>query len=509
VGKKIKALMDKMRPQFVAGMVKNGYEEKLGKELFDLFEAFAQYGFNKAHAACYALIAYQTAYLKAHYPSAFMAALMTAEQENLDKLTNAIKDAESLQINVLPPDVNESFGGFAVAPDKQSVRFGLNAIKNLGKNAVEAIVKSRKADGPYDSITNFLSRMPEGTMNRKSLESLIKAGALDSLADRGQMLAGLETMTRFAAARAEDARRGQSSLFGDTMPEETITLPPAGEVDPRQKLDWERELLGMYVSEHPLSAYSHLMQKFPSLADVVRARDNQAVTFAGLVSLAKKITTRKGDPMAFVTLEDQHSQIEVIVFPTLYQKELALLEPGTLLQVKGKISQKDAEVKVLADSLSILSEASVPAEVRPLELPPQTSAEPGLSEDLAAAGSAEDLAASAAEESEDESLVSPSSDPPLAEPVVPTAEPAPSAAANPEVPSSETVTIELSPQTTLETLEKIRDVLTDHRGESPVCLVVPRHGSTKRLVLLQGVRHSKDLVEALRAIDHEATIAVG
>lgn len=480
MGKKIATLMAQMRQKFIDGVVASGEPPELGERLFGQFEEFAQYGFNKAHAACYALIAYQTAYLKAHYPSAFMAALMTSEQENLDKLTTAINDAENLGIKVLPPDVNESYADFAVSSDKRNLRFGLKAIKHVGRNTVEAVIKGRKADGRFTSLTDFLSRMSEGCLNRKSLESLIKAGALDSLADRGQMLAGLETLTRFAAVRATAARAGQTSLFGgETMPDETVALPPSGEVDPRQKLDWERELLGMYVSEHPLGALSHLMKDFPPLSDISRAEDSQPVTVGGLLVISKKITTRAGDPMAFVTIEDQHTQCEVIVFPKLYADSLPILLPGALIKVKGKISHKDGEAKILADKIAVLSEETAGSDTGPLSmiegLEPTSAESPDPSAvDKAADGAQEAVAK---------------------EPVT--------------TGRSETVTIELSPQTTLQTLEKIRDILAEHRGESPVCLVVPRHGSARRLRLTQGVRHSKELLEALHSIDREATIAVG
>ncbi len=469
VGKKIKALMDQMRPKLIKGVVANGHDETLGKKLFDLFEAFAQYGFNKSHAACYALIAYQTAYLKAHYPSAFMAALMTSEQENLDKLSAAITDANNLGIEVLPPDVNESFQDFAVASDKRNIRFGLDAIKNLGRNTAEAIVKSRKADGNFKDLSDLLARLPEGTANKKSLEALIKAGALDSLADRGRMLAGLEAMSRFAAARAAEGRNGQTSLFGD-QPDTggSFTLPVAGDVDDRQKLEWERELLGMYVSEHPLASYEQVVKQFAAISSITQLPDGRPVEIACLVSFAKRINTKKGEPMAFVTVEDRHQKLELIVFPKLYLEVRQYLTPGAILKVTGKVSRKDDEPKILADSLEPLTNDARPTMARPAP----ADGDVAIDDLDAAVTGASASQPGAAERTGADSEA-----------------------------ACESLTVKLGSHTTMATLESIKQTLLEHRGESPVYLVLPRNGEAKRLKLNHGVRYSKALTEALEAVD--------
>ncbi len=462
MGKKIAALMATMRQKFIDGVVASGESKQLGETLFNQFEEFAQYGFNKAHAACYALIAYQTAYLKAHYPSAFMAALLTSEQDNLDKLTATINECEQMGIKVLPPDINESFASFAVAPDKQSIRFGLDAIKNVGRNTVEAVITSRKQDGPFQTITDFLNRLPDGATNKKSLEALIKAGALDSLAERGQLLAGLEAISRYAARRAAESRSGQTNLFGDSSAEaQPLTLPPASQIDQRQKLEWERELLGMYVSEHPLSEYANYLRQFTPLAKLAELREGQATKICGLVVTTKRITTRKGEPMAFVTLEDTHRQGEVIVFPKLYNEVRGNLEPGTIVVVAGKVSRKDDAAKLLADSLHVFD--------------PQAAAT------VATIDRSHDLADDAIEDLDDSRDDQP----------------------------ADLLTIELNDFTTLETLEQVKDILQQHHGESPVQLVLRRGHQERRLKLAHSVRYSQALVDALQHAHDGVSVARG
>ena len=470
MGKKIASMMAEMRDKFIDGVVVNGESKELGKKIFAQFEEFAQYGFVKAHAACYAMIAYQTAYLKAHYSSPYMAALMTSEQENLDKLSDAINECAVLGIDVVPPDVNESYANFAVAADKQAIRFGLDAIKNLGRNTVEAIIKTRKAKGPFKDLNDFLCRLPDGTANKKSLEALIKAGALDSLADRGRMLAGLEAMARFSAARAAESRSGQNSLFGDTEQHASFTLPLAGSVDLRQKLEWERELLGMYVSEHPLDEFKEVTDKFPKLRDIEQFRDGAAVSACGLIAAAKRITTRRGEPMAFITLEDTVSSIEVIIFPGLYVEIRDLLAAGTMVSLGGKVSHKDGEVKILANTMAALTTESVP------ENPQAAPLSGGPVIENITSPSASSSSASTREEAG----------------VV-----------------GEMVTVELRAEASLGTLEQVKDILDAHQGESPVCLVINSNGQQRKLKLAHAVRYSQALIEELRRIDQSAQVRVG
>ncbi|MEX2043431.1 MAG: DNA polymerase III subunit alpha [Patescibacteria group bacterium] len=503
VGKKIASLLAEQKQKFIDGAVSHGGMDRgQAVKLFGQLEDFARYCFPKGHAAPYALIAYQTAYLKAHYPSAFMAALMTSEQENLDKLAAAITDAESLGIKVLPPDVNESFENFAVAPDKRNIRFGLNAIKNLGKNTAAATVQSRKADGPFTDLHDFLSRLPDGTANKKSLEALIKAGALDELAEtkdagepagRGRLLAGLETMSRFAAARAAEHRSGQTSLFGGAEGAETgFALPPgasAASVDQRQKLEWERELLGMYVSEHPLTSYGDVLKRFAAISSVQDLPDKRPVEIACLVTVAKRINTKKGDPMAFVTVEDRQRKMEVIVFPKLYLDVRDHLVPGAILKISGKISRKDDEPKILADTVEPLDENAAPRPVRP------PAAEPSADVEI------EDL----------DAMVSGAPKAPQPSPAGPPSPIADSETA--ETPDRENATIKyealtvkLGPNTTLAVLEQVKQVLSEHRGESPVYLILTHGEREKKLKLAHGVRYSKGLIDDLEVVDWNVSV---
>lgn len=477
MGKKIASLMAQMKEKFIEGAVKNGVDRALVTKLFGELEDFSRYGFNKAHSAPYALIAYQTAYLKAHHPSAFMAALMTSEQDNLDKLAQAISECEQMEIEVLPPDVNESFANFAVAPDQRAIRFGLTAIKNVGRHTVEAVVTARKADGPFATLEDFLSRTAD-SIDRKSLESLIKAGALDNLGDRGQLLAGLEAMNRFAQTRAAEAKSGQTSLFGDGPSGQShFALPTIGgdAVDSRQKLEWERELLGMYVSEHPLDSLAAVVSRFTPIKNLAGLSESSPAEFACLVTVAKRINTRKGEPMAFVTVEDRSGATEVIVFPKLYLKCRDLLNPGAVLKVTGKVSKKDSEPKVLADTLETLADDAAPN--RPVQTAPAEPEGVEIEEiESAVAGGAQPTPTPPRSQESDEPM------------------------------SYDSLTVKLGPNTTLAMLEAIKEVLIRHRGESEVYLVIQKADNEKTLKLAHGIRYSKALIDELESVDWNVAV---
>jgi DNA polymerase-3 subunit alpha len=370
VGKKKIDLMRKMKIDFVAGAVNHsGADKAIAEKFWDQLEEFANYCFNKSHAACYGLIAYQTAYLKAHYPAAFMAALMSSDYDDTDRLAIEISECQHLGIAVLPPDINESFLEFAVVtnekePDdrKAPIRFGMSAIKNVGTGAVEEILRARKEGGAFTSIENFMSRVQPRIVNRKTLESLVKAGALDRFGDRSQLLHNLDVMIAYAGRLQKQLQSGQTDLFGGGEEAASDTIiklalePAAVTYTPRDQLLWERELLGLYLSQHPLSMYeAYLSEQTVPINSLKPEHEGRLVVIGGAVNEVREITTKNGQKMAFVKLEDQTGNVELIVFPGSYQQTLGIWERDKVLLVKGKISAKErdgtlgSEVKVMVD----------------------------------------------------------------------------------------------------------------------------------------------------------------
>ena len=364
IGKKIPEVMKKMKKDFIEGAIqKVGADRKLMENFWEQLEEFAAYCFNKAHAACYAMIAYQTAYLKAHYPAAFMAALMTSDNDNIDRLAIEISECRHVGIEVLPPDVNESFKEFAVVPGKKQIRFGLQAIKNVGINAVEEIIRAREDDGLFQSIEDFVSKVNIRTVNRKNMESLIKCGAFDSLGNRLQLLENLDLIMAYAAKLQKEAALGQVDLFGnstDASTRSTLTLAEAPtSADTHEQLAWERELLGLYLSQHPLDDFvDYLEEMTVPLNQLKPTHDGKSVTVGGAIADIREIMTRNGKKMAFVKLEDKFGELELIVFPGKFDALGAQLIRDKIVSVKGKVSAKDRagavseEIKILVDDLS-------------------------------------------------------------------------------------------------------------------------------------------------------------
>lgn len=374
IGKKIKSLLAEQQEKLVKGMKANGIDEKTAQAIWELFPAFARYGFNRSHAACYALVAYQTGYLKAHYPAEYMAALMTAEGFEIERVAFLIDEVKSMNIEVLAPDVNESFETFTVvdigeensvsssakaAEGKAKIRFGLSAIKNVGSNIVESIIRARKSGGKFTSITDFIERLLIKDLNRKSLESLAKCGALDSLGERNQILANLELLSNYARDKERRSLSSQGGLF-DAEPVLANFSLPLQKADPaskKQKLAWEKELLGLYVTEHPLAELTPILRDKSAVpirgldAESVRG---QVVSIGGVVSEIKKILTKNGESMLFVTIEDTTAKTEVLVFPSVLAKYPSFWQPDKLLLVRGKVSDKDGIPKILCDQVSEL-----------------------------------------------------------------------------------------------------------------------------------------------------------
>lgn len=368
VGKKNMDLMMKVRPEFVEGAVNVGGAKREVAELFwEQLVEFANYCFNKSHAACYGLIAYWTAYLKAHYPDAFMAALMTSDQDDIDRLAIEMTECKHMGIDVLSPDVNESFVEFAVVPGERKIRFGMAAVKGVGVAAVEEILRARD-EGRFTSIEDFATRVATSKVNRKSWESLIKAGAFDTFGDRSDLLFNLDDILAFASKLQKEKLSGQTDLFGGLTDEPsvrsqlTLQNAPAKYTD-REQLTWERELMGLYISAHPLDNYETFFEEQTiSLSTVKPTIDGQPVTVGGLVTSVRTIVTKNGKKMAFVGLEDKLGESEVIVFPNLFEQIGSQLAIDTVIKSSGKVSARDRdgtlgdEAKIIADEIELVSE---------------------------------------------------------------------------------------------------------------------------------------------------------
>jgi DNA polymerase-3 subunit alpha len=358
VGKKIRKLLDQQADKMIEGMVKNGIPKQIAQRIWDSIEPFAQYGFNKSHATCYALIAYQTAYLKANFPEEFITALMQADQKDLDRINILVEEAKKHNIKVLPPDINESFDNFTLIPPN-SIRFGLVAIKNVGHNVVRVIVEERKKNGDFQSMADFLTRMspaPEeaAILNKKSLESLIKAGAFDKLGSRKEFLEELENLLSFARESQKTKQYGQESLFGaEESPNNHLIFSKNNSNNKKlasDEIQWEKELLGMYISDHPLSSHEHLLKDDVVLIkDLNQEKIDKQVKIAGVINKITKFITKSGKPMLFVELEDLTGKIETLVFASILEKNPVVWQQGKLIILSGRVSDKDDSLKILCN----------------------------------------------------------------------------------------------------------------------------------------------------------------
>lgn len=365
VGKKIPEVLAKLKTDFIEGAIRTSDADRHQMEAFwGQLEDFAAYCFNKSHAACYALIAYQTAYLKAHYPAAFMAALMTSNYDNTDRLAVDIKECRTMSIDVLPPDINESFVEFAVVPKTNQIRFGMNAVKNVGTGAVEEILRARE-QGEFLSLEDFCRRVNVRIVNRKALESLIKSGAFDCFVDRNTLLANLDSILTYANRIQKQRQSGQTDLFGDVVSAHVdkslqLNLKPTEQAIAGELLQWERELLGIYLSNHPLADYeTWLSEKTVPLSSITSEHHDIKVTVGGIMSSIKPITTKNGKKMAFVKIADITGEMECVVFPNVYSKAEDIMTEDSVVVGKGTISAKDQngkadEAKILLDSIKLL-----------------------------------------------------------------------------------------------------------------------------------------------------------
>ena len=357
MAKKTPEIMTEMRNLFVNGCLKKGIDKKTADKTFDLIEFFAGYGFNKSHSTAYALISYRTAYLKANFPVEFMTALLTSEKDNIDKIGIYINESIRMGVKILPPDINESYANFTVVGD--SIRFGLVAVKNVGRGAIDSIIRTRQ-ENRFKSIYDFTEKIDSRLVNRKVIESLIKCGALDSLGlFRSQLLAMIDKALEVAGGTQKDRLNGQLSFFHSFEEEENFKktfqdIPNIPEWPENQLLAHEKEMLGFYITRHPLARFEKVMRTFSTCATtVLRNRgDGEEVLMGGIISKVKFTTTRKtNEKMAILTLEDLDGQVEVLVFPSSFTKAANFVKQDAIVFVKGRLSLREDEPKIVANDV--------------------------------------------------------------------------------------------------------------------------------------------------------------
>ena len=367
VGKKKVDLMNKVKPEFIKGAIEvGGATEAIAEQFWTELLDFANYCFNKSHAACYGLVAYWTAYLKAHYPDAFMAALMTADMRWTDRLAIEITECKRMGIPVLGPDINESYGDFGIVGTEGKIRFGLSGIKSMGKALVEEfVIPERDKNGPFKSVCDFAARVNSSKFNKKSWEAAIKTGTFDRFGDRSDLLFNLDNIQAYGAKRQKDAASGQTDLFGamgdaGAVPEPEIRPAPS-KYPEKEQLLWERDLMGLYISSHPLDKYETYFSEQTHSYDLVTAEnDGKALSIGGIISAVRTILTKSGTRMAFVKLENKIAEQEIIVFPSLYEEVGAKLEQDNVIKVSGRVNAKDkdgnitTDAKIIADSIEII-----------------------------------------------------------------------------------------------------------------------------------------------------------
>ncbi len=476
IGKKQRETMAKMKASFVDGMIEHSQVKRdFAEKFWARMEAFADYGFNKVHSACYATIAYQTAYLKAHYPAAFMAALMTSDYDDTDRLAIEITECKHMGLTVLAPDVNESFLEFAVVPGQEQIRFGMAAIKNVGTAAVEEILRAREENN-FENLEDFLSRVSPRVVNRKALESLVKAGAFDRFGDRATLLHNLDVLLAFAGRLHQQANSGQTDLFSDSdgviIQQSRLELQAApAAIDSHEQLQWERELLGIYLSQHPLERFEAILAaKVRPLNSLGELRDGAGVTVGGLISDVREITTKNGQRMAFVKIEDQTGEIEIVLFPGSYQQSAGVWQRDHVVLIRGKISNRDrsgnatGEAKVMVDEAREITAAEADGHQSTGQKPSQKAPE--------AENNAEPL------------------------PEIP---PADLEALQEDLqPVSERIYIRLLNTSDEQTLLSLKQTIDAHRGPTDVVLVLGENDSKQAIKLPTGIDQASDGLSQLR-----------
>ena len=388
ISKKKKEEIEKHRNKFVAGAVKSGMAKDIAEAIYSDWEEFARYGFNKSHAADYGVISVQTAYLKMHYTAEYMAALLSANAGKTEQVALYVAEARSMGVPVLAPEINASSWDFAIEDieTKPNIRFGLGAIKNVGQAAVELIIKERDQNGTFKNLNELARRVDLRAVGKRALECLIKVGAMDTFGNRSAMLASLDRIVSLSSNHFRAAEAGQMSLFGEsTGVIEDIQLPDVSNVDKREMLNWERELIGLYISDHPLTPYQQTFTQIVSYfsGQLNQAQHEEKVRVAGLVTAVRPYTTKTNKPMGFVTMEDVQGNIELVLFPKTWQKTHDILKVGQIIIVEGKADTGSTPPKILVDEirteikiLEPLSASTRPAPPMPV-FDDESAGEPG------------------------------------------------------------------------------------------------------------------------------------
>jgi DNA polymerase-3 subunit alpha len=364
VGKKIREEMAKQHVKFVEGCVSHGkMSPKKAEELWDLFEPFQGYGFNKAHAASYGKVAYQTAYMKANFPAIYMSAVLTAESGDVDMISEIITECKRMSIKILPPSVNESFEGFTTvksegATDYDSIRFGLSTIKNFGDGISQSIITERKTNGVFTSLSDFLRRIKDKNLNKKSLEALIKTGAMDEFGDRANLLHNLDTILTFNKEE-RGKETAQDSLFSTMAVQEKaeeVHLEKSPETNPTDKLMWEKELLGLYISGHPLDSFKDKLESREKNIKKIKleGKEGVSVIMGGIIEEIRPVMTKKGEKMVFIKIADLSDSIDAVAFPKVLEEFQDVLIAENCVVVMGKFSTRNGEKSVLIDKVKLM-----------------------------------------------------------------------------------------------------------------------------------------------------------
>ncbi|HBT81377.1 DNA polymerase III subunit alpha [Candidatus Giovannonibacteria bacterium RIFCSPHIGHO2_01_FULL_48_47] len=365
IGKKIKSLLAEQKEKFVSRMIANKVEKSIARKLGELLEPFARYGFNRSHAASYARVAFETAYLKTYWPLEFMASLMNSDEKDIDRLSFLMKEAKELEIEVKPPELNTSYDGFAPeeSPSGPAIRFGLRAIKNVGSNVVRAIIKERSENGIFTNLEDFLGRIPYLDLNKKSLEALIKSGATDYLGERAALLDNIELLLRHHRESNKQRNGAQDSLFGESASgfQPSLAMKEVPPASPEEKLGWEKELLGLFISGHPLEKFREVLSRQKLNIKLIKSfKAGSPVIVGGIIEEFKKVLTRNNQPMLFLKLADFTDSIEAVVFPRLLSANGGVFQPDACVVLKGSISIRGGNPSIICDEARKLGEKTSP-----------------------------------------------------------------------------------------------------------------------------------------------------